>query len=195
MILTTLLIAAALAQATPPTVDAPLASERLSAAVPQLANRPNTTLHGYEVGGRTRRAVRAAMQVDRPRDLNGDRHDAVVLWRYSFRMHGGRNGCEPARSEVLLDARVVLPDLATPERLNRADRAAWNTYFERLVAHETNHLRIAELGAQRLEALMRAAPDCEAANAAAQAENDAIGQASAEYDRITGHGRTEGLVF
>jgi predicted secreted Zn-dependent protease len=90
---------------------------------------------------------------------------------------------------------VVLPDLVEPERLNRSDRTAWNTYFERLVAHETNHLRIAELGARRLQEVMRAAPNCETANAAARAENDAIAEASAEYDRVTGHGRTEGVVF
>lgn len=195
MMLTSLLLAAFLAQTTPPIVDAPLASERLRAAVPELADRPNTTLHSYEVSGRSRRGVREAMQSLRPQDLNGERHDAVVLWRYSFRMHGGRNGCQPERSEVMLEATVVLPDLVTPERLNRADRAAWDRYFERLVYHETNHLRIAERGAERLLEVMRAAPDCEAARAAADAENEAVGAANAEYDRMTRHGRTEGAIF
>lgn len=195
MFFSVLLFAATLAQAEPLAPTAPLATERLRAAVPDIANRPNTTLHGYEVSGRSRRAVREAMQRVRPRDLNGDAHDAIVLWRYSFQMHGGPRGCEPARSEVLLAVTVVLPDLATPERLNRADRAAWNTYFERLAEHETNHLRIAERGAERLEEVMRAAPDCGAARTAAAAENEAIGAANTEYDRLTQHGRTEGAVF
>jgi predicted secreted Zn-dependent protease len=195
MMFSTLFLVALLSQAAPPPPNAPLATDRLRAAAPGLADRPNTTLHGYPVSGRTRRGVRAAMQADRPSDLTGQRHDAVVQWRYSFQMHGGRGGCQPERSEVLLAAIVVLPDLVEPERLNRSDRTAWNAYFERLVAHETNHLRIAELGARRLQEVMRAAPNCETANAAARAENDAIAEASAEYDRVTGHGRTEGVVF
>lgn len=192
MLLLPLALTVAVFQTVP---EAPLGSERLRAAVPEFAARADTTLHGYEISGRNRRGLREVMQRLRPADLEGQRHDAVVLWRYGFQMRGGPAGCDPARTEVTLAITVVLPDLATPERLPRAERAAWNSYFERLVAHETNHVRIAELGLERMQAAMRAAPDCEAARAAGMAENTAIGEASAEYDRRTSHGRREGVVF
>ena len=88
-----------------------------------------------------------------------------------------------------------MPDLQNRDRLRRADKAAWDRYFAALQAHEVNHARIAQLGAERYQAALRSAPDCQAARAAAAQVNADVSAASAEYDRLTEHGRLEGASF
>ncbi|WP_428152048.1 DUF922 domain-containing protein [Brevundimonas sp.] len=194
MILTLLLLA--LQTRTGPDLSAfPEASPRLVAAAPAVAEFDHVTLHGYEVRGRNVRAVRASINEGKPADLSGARHDAVTFWNYRWQFSGANGQCDPARTEVTYTVTLVLPDLATLDQMNRNDRERWNTYFSGLVLHETNHVRIAQAGAAGIQQAMRAAPDCAAAQAAGAAESQKVGAASAEYDRRTAHGRTEGAVF
>jgi predicted secreted Zn-dependent protease len=195
MILLTLLLLA-LQTTTGPDLSAyPEASPRLLAAAPGVAELENTTLRGYEVRGRNARAVRASINDGKPADLSGARHDAVTYWNYRWQLSATNGRCDPARTAVTYTVTVVLPDLATVDQMNRTDREKWNTYFAALVLHETNHVRIAAAGAQGVQQAMRAAPDCESAQAVGLAENRRVGAASAEYDRLTRHGRNEGAVF
>ena len=189
----TLMIAALIqANAAP---EASPASDRLRAAVPVIAGWANVTLEGYEVTGRSKRSIRTAMNAARPATASGARHDAVTRWRYSYQMGGANGRCDPAQSVVSHSIVVVMPDLAGVDRLSRGDRAAWEAYFAALTTHESNHIRIAEAGARGIQSAMRAAPDCETARAVAAREIQTVSAASAEYDRLTGHGRTEGAVY
>jgi predicted secreted Zn-dependent protease len=195
MIIPTLLLLA-LQTATGPDLSAyPEASPRLFAAAPAVADFENVTLRGYEVRGRNARAVRASINDGRPADLGGARHDAVTYWNYRWQFSGTNGRCDPASTVVTYTVTLVLPDLVTLDQMNRNDREKWNTYFAALVLHETNHVRIAEAGAQGVRQAMRAAPDCESAQAVGLAENQRVGAASAEYDRLTNHGRNEGATF
>lgn len=196
MITLTLLLLSVLQTQTPPDLSAySAASPRLLAAAPAVEAFDNVSLKGYEVRGRNVRSVRASINAGKPADSAGARHDAGTYWTYRFALTGTNGRCDPTMAVVTYSAMVVLPDLATVDDMNRNDRAAWNAYFAALVLHETNHLRIAEAGARGIQQAMRAAPDCAAAQAIAASENQAVAAASAEYDRLTRHGRTEGAVF
>ena len=193
MISTALLIA--LYQSAAASPSAPPATDRLLAAAPSIADRANTTLQGYEVQGRNARSIRTSMNAARPSDTSGERHDAVTYWQYRYQMTGTNGRCDPGLSEVTYSVIVIMPDLASIDLLSRRERPAWDAYFAALTTHELNHIRIAEAGAQGIQNAMRAAPDCEAAQAAAAAESQRLAAASADYDRLTGHGRTEGAVY
>lgn len=180
-----------------PPQDAPaaVASERLSAATPTVAAMPNVTLIGYPVSGRARRAIREDMNRNRP-EVNGQRHDARTVWRYSTRWRGGPGGvCLPETAEVTVQITVTMPDLVDPERLGRTDRDAWTRYLTALETHEGNHARIANLGAERMQQAMRAASSCETMQAAGRQVSAEVSEASQQYDRQTRHGATEGAQF
>lgn len=179
-----------------PAVDAESLA-RLTAAAPALAGIPDITLRGYPVEGRTGRAIRASMNRLRPAETEGGaRFDGVTRWSYQTRgMRSRPDQCLPETSEVAISIIVIMPDLTTRAHLSSREGAAWDAYFERLATHELNHVRIAALGAERMQAAMRAAPDC----AGIQSEQRRIGAevlaASREYDRMTEHGRREGAVY
>lgn len=170
------------------------ASERLRLAAPAAAAFPNTTLQGYGVEATAPRAIRAEMNRVRP-GVNGRRHDATTTWRYTYSLPASNGQCDPATAVVSHAITIVMPDLQHRDRLRRADKAAWDRYFAALQAHEVNHARIAQLGAERYQAALRSAPDCQAARAAAAQVNADVSAASAEYDRLTEHGRLEGASF
>lgn len=172
-----------------------VASERLSAALPTLAALPNVALVGYPLDGRSRRGIRQQMNARRPA-LGEQRHDARTVWRYSTRWRGGPGGvCLPETAEVTVAITVTMPDLQDPMRLNREDRSAWSRYLTGLELHEGNHARIANAGAEQMQAAMRAASSCEDMQATADRVGSEISAASVEYDRRTEHGTTEGARF
>jgi predicted secreted Zn-dependent protease len=179
-----------------PAVDA-ASLARLSTAAPSLVGIPDVTLKGYPVEGRNGRAIRASMNAGRPAEMEGgERFDGVTRWTYQSRgRRSGPDQCLPETAEVALAVTVVLPDLTTRADLSSREGAAWDAYFERLVTHEHNHVRIAVLGAERMQAAMRAAADCAGMQAARQRISAEVREASLEYDRLTDHGRREGAVY
>jgi predicted secreted Zn-dependent protease len=188
------MLAALAIQAAESTTPAPEASERLRLAAPDAAAFPNTTLHGYVLQATSPRAIRAEMNRLRPR-VNGRQHDATTSWRYSLRLMSSGGRCDPTTAVADYTISIVMPDLQDRERLRRQDKQAWDRYFSALQMHEVNHARIAQLGAQQYQAAIRSAPTCEAGRAAAAQVAADVSAASAEYDRITEHGRHEGAVY
>ncbi|MNR04813.1 hypothetical protein D3C85_1208040 [compost metagenome] len=175
--------------------DAVLPSARLAEVAPTAASLPNTTLTGYSVSARNRRAVRAAMNISRPTDRSGTRHDAYTAWNFQPTFMRRNGECVPESADLQYSITITLPDLETRDQLSRGDRAAWDRYFTALVSHEVNHARIVEEGAKRIKAAMRAANTCEAMQAAARAGMDEVSAASAQYDLQTRHGALEGATF
>ncbi|MBL0967896.1 MAG: DUF922 domain-containing protein [Brevundimonas sp.] len=193
--LTTALFAFLLQASAPAPADPPPATERLRAAAPLAAAFPNTTLLGYEVTGRSPRSVRESINESKPADPQGQRHDAVTRWRYQPRWMGRNGQCLPESATVELQITIILPDLATRSALPGREGEAWDRYFDALVAHEVNHARVAQAGAEQMQVAMRAATDCAGMQAAVQGVNSAVQAANDQYDQQTGHGRTEGAVY
>lgn len=188
----------ALAQAVDPAAPVDPASQaRLAAAAPALAALPSTTLGGYPVEGASPRAIRAAMNRDRPTEREGGaRFDSVTRWSYAARWQRSAGGeCDPATAQVSMTVTITLPDLIARDRLSTRERADWDGYFGRLAGHEQNHFRIAAEGAVRMQAAMRAATSCDQMRTEQRRVSEEISAASREYDRLTEHGRREGAVY
>lgn len=174
------------------TTDASLRLHESAAAVLAF---PNTTVTGYPVSGRTLRTVRASLKDGQPTDPAGGRYHGLTTWRFQPRLMRRNGECDPQSADVEYSIIVTLPDLETRDRLGRAEREQWDRYFAALVAHELNHVRIVQKGAELAKAAMQGATGCEAIQAAARSVMDGVSVASMEYDRRTRHGATEGALL
>ncbi len=170
---------------------------RLQAAAPILAGLPGVVLSSYPVEGRTPAAIRSSINRGRPAERDGgERFDGVTWWSYATRwQQSGPEQCLPDTAVATMTATVVLPDLLSRDRLSTREKAAWDGYFERLTRHELNHVRIAALGTQRMQAAMRAASSCDEMRAEQRRLSAETADAQREYDRTSEHGKREGAVY
>lgn len=171
----------------------PPASDRLIQATGDFAHHPNLRLRGLELSGSSLGELRARMSAQGPVDRDGQRHDGWTHGDVSYRFNVG--ACRPERTETSIDLIVVLPDLASRDRLSASDRAEWDRYFAALVAHEAQHVAIIEQGAEWIGEAMRAASDCDAAIAAGAQAHSRLQAAHEAYDARTDHGRLEGAAL
>jgi predicted secreted Zn-dependent protease len=194
-----LLAAAVLVLAAPAAAEDPVtpavSSPALAAAAPDLAAVPGLLLVGYEVRGRSPMAIRESLNEGRPAD-NGQRFDGRTTFEYQTSWERDSNGrCDPAAVQVTATFVVTLPELKSRGVLDRDQRLAWDRYFSALIAHEHNHVRIAQGGLEQLRTYLRSAPSCEAMEAARQQIQTAMTEAQRAYDERTGHGRSEGARY
>jgi predicted secreted Zn-dependent protease len=175
----------------------PESRARILAAAPALADVPEARLATYSVEGRTPQSIRASINRSRPAEVDGgDRFDSVTRWVYRTRWrNSGPDQCRADTAEVELTVKITLPDLIAREALSTREKASWDQYFQRLVGHELNHARIAEVGAERMQAALREARSCADMAAARERIGAEVRDASREYDRLTEHGRREGAVY
>lgn len=137
-------------------VPPPVSSPALVAAAPELATVPGLALVGYPVRGRSPRTIRESMNEGRPSGFDG-RTD----FRYQTRVRQNAAGdCDPSSAEVTTTFIVTMPELTTRHALDRRDRENWDRYFNALIAHEHNHVRIALAGQDQLQTYLRSAPNC-----------------------------------
>lgn len=173
----------------------PTSSPALVAAAPDLAAVPGLTLVGYPVRGRSSRSIRESINEGRPAG-DGDRFDGRTQFRYETRWRANAaGGCDPSSVEVTTTFIVTMPELTTRPTLERRDRENWDRYFNALIAHEHNHVRIALAGQDQLRTYLRNAPNCATMQAAQEQITVQINEAQRAYDRNTRHGATEGAHF
>lgn len=175
----------------------PASLARLQAAAPVLAGLPDVVLSSYPVEGRTPAAIRSSLNRGRPAEGDGgERFDGVTRWSYATRwQQSGPGQCLPDTAVATMTVIIVLPDLLSRDRLSTREKAAWDGYFGRLTGHELNHVRIAALGTQRMQAAMRAASSCDEMRAEQRRLSAEIADAQREYDRMSEHGKREGAVY
>ena len=168
----------------------PPASDRLIEATGDFAHHPNLHLRELQLSGSSLSELGAQMSAQGPVDRDGQRHDGWTYGDVSYQFNVG--ACRPERTETSIDLIVVLPDLASRDRLSASDKADWDRYFAALVAHEAQHVAIIERGAEWIGEAMRAASSCDAAIAAGAQANARLQAAHKAYDGRTDHGRLEG---
>ena len=179
--------------------SAQIVAAQPAAALPApaaLADIPNLTVRYYEVQGRDGRTIRRDMNAKRLVDsVDGLPVDAQTRWRHNWRVPGGPSGCDPSRAEVSYTIEMTLPRLAAGVTLSRSEQAEWDRYYKALLGHERNHALMAVRAAGALQSALREAGSCETAKSAADRVLAPLREASAEYDRRTRHGFTEGAVY
>ena len=111
-------------------------------------------------------------------------------------------GCEVDRGDVTIAMTVTLPALANPTNLMPDVLNRWNTFLEKTVAHESEHVRINLNGARDLQreiGNLTPTANCDILNAQinalSRASAQTIDRAGIEYDQRTNHGLATGAVF
>lgn len=165
----------------------------------------------YQVEGADAAEILASMQsagrpVETGRTEAGVEAEAAFAWtdaRTRYEIEYARRGgsCRTTRVDVVVEITVTLPRWTPPSGTPVALRHRWNRFRSRLEAHEAGHVRIARRGGVRLlrelEGLRRDA--CARMEEAARTRADAllarVHEDHLRYDRDTGHGRTQGVVW
>ena len=122
--------------------------------------------------------------------------DWSVDWRFSLQPVAG--GCKLENIRVTLNIKYTLPQL-DPRVRDGATVARFRKFSEALSRHEHNHGKNGVAAANEVEKALRTLlpkRDCHTLEATANALGhrivDKYAKKDREYDRLTGHGRTEG---
>ena len=157
---------------------------------------PDLAIDYYEVSGRTVAQIRASAMRAAPIDpASGHPVAGSTRWRLDWDAPTGPDGrCRLDQAEVTLDVAITLPRLVETDHVPPAVRQRWQRFVTAIKAHEATHARIAHEGR---EAMLRAIQhaDCESAHQAAADAAAELDRWSADYDRATRHGETEGGHF
>lgn len=157
---------------------------------------------GYEVSGATAAEILAGMRAG-SRIVDGDTAFAWTETRTDYTtVTVRRDGvCRVEDLSVRLRLEVTLPEWTDAPAASHDLRQRWNRYIRALRIHEDGHVRRARQGGRMLmEALAGLeAPDCERLNDLVRREAERmmgrIRDLQRDYDRDTGHGRTQGASW
>ena len=153
----------------------------------------------YDVTGTTVEQLRKAMLENGPVDTFDNKHYAYTAWSINWtwpQSAAGKN--DFSMTEVSCSAVMTLPRFKPLKGTPFSLLLEWNSFFERLVEHENNHIENAVKSAPsisnliRQEAqrgLIRSAKD---ANAIGYSKLREIRQLDLDYDQRTHYGQTEG---
>jgi predicted secreted Zn-dependent protease len=158
----------------------------------------------YDIRGSTAADLRAEMRARGPTGPDGRRFDGYTRWRVSWEYHYRSGGGQCAIDSVKTTVQITttLPRWTDEARGNSALRDQWRRYLAALTQHEDGHAQNGLGAARDIDAAIArlpAEPNCgamaERANAAGQARLRQYNQRDLDYDRETGHGRSQGAVF
>lgn len=157
----------------------------------------------YGITGKTASALRQQMNQLGPPAENGRRFDAYTKWHVAWRYRYGSVGgsCRMTSLTVHTDITYTMPQWQNLQQAPPSLQHQWHRYYQALQLHEDghgNHGRAATQEIwQRLSNLTQ--PTCtsmsQMANQTAQGIINRYAQKDIDYDRQTGHGRTQGAVF
>jgi predicted secreted Zn-dependent protease len=165
---------------------------------------PNDAVVHYPIYGANEDELRREMNAKGPTGGGASRYDGYTRWNISWRYQYQSRGGECRLTDIVTDVKVTmtLPDWrnegAAPERL----RSRWRQYLAALTVHEMGHRRHGMDAAREIDHSLGAMPpqaDCSALGKAANALGDQIikkyNERDLEYDRSTGHGRSQNARF
>lgn len=158
----------------------------------------------YSIAGGNERELRDQLNQNGHKAADGRSYDAntTTRLRWDFTYRTTSDDCRIGSVLVIVDIRYLLPRWVDEESAPRALRERWNSYVEKLTAHERTHRDLAQQAARHLEAELMSMPArrfCDdvgkAANEQAQGIVKDLQRTEAEYDERTKHGYTEGAMF
>lgn len=163
----------------------------------------NVVREYYEVNGETAAELMEEMQRKGPAGGNGgERYYATTHSQSSFRYETVTRGsvCSLSSIGVRTDITVRLPRYAG-ENDNSDLARAWRKFMKNLVAHEYGHVSISKAGSETMFLALKGMPsaDCDVLKQSAQLAvkkiSDGLQDENHNYDRLTGHGRSQGAVW
>jgi predicted secreted Zn-dependent protease len=158
----------------------------------------------YPVSGSSSRDLRAQMSQRGRREGDGKVYDANTAsnlrWSFTFKTTG--DDCRIGSALVLVGVTYHVPLWAERDSAPRAIRAQWDSFIEKLMAHEHKHGSHARQAGEELEQALVATPAARYCEEVERAANDRANEivrklqrVNADYDDRTKHGAAEGAVF
>lgn len=121
-------------------------------------------------------------------------------WRYTTREQNGACGVEAVKTQVRIT--YTMPRLTRSPVIPRDVHETFNAFYARLLAHEEGHADHGIFAAREIESTLLQLPwqtRCAALQPMTQQAADSIidkyKQKDKDYDRMTGHGKTQGAVL
>ncbi len=158
----------------------------------------------YDISGSTAQALREALNVSGPVGTDGKRYDGHTKWdiRWRFNFHTPKDVCEVSNIETTVEVTTTLPRWSDWPHASPHLVEQWEDYTRALTTHERGHMNIAIRTAETIRSRvkdLRDSPSCsELQLAIDRATNAVLNEAREEeiqYDKMTGHGETEGARF
>lgn len=169
------------------------------APVAGAVTRSTSTTY-YDVQGATVPEIRADLDLKRAHDGDGYA-EAFYTWSYRAKMNASGSRCRLTSLSIALAQTYAMPHWVAPDDAAPDVRATWDTYLDRLWAHERGHGRISLAAATTIERQLAAMrrPACDRlladASAAVHARIRMQRTQQLAYDARTGHGATQGATF
>ncbi|HOT46259.1 MAG TPA: DUF922 domain-containing protein [Spirochaetota bacterium] len=145
--------------------------------LPPLFEIKNAEIAYYSISGSTPEELRAEMKRKGPRGWH-----AYTDWNLAW-------NCR----EVTVTCTVTMPSW-DPENPDPGLRKRFRVFWNNLAAHEQGHVDILTRSVDAAKKRVRSM-DCFSAGLAWADTLRKITRESEEYDRVTGHGQTQGAVF
>lgn len=152
----------------------------------------------YKITGFSERGLRDQMTALGPNSYAGYTKCRI---HYNFRSKNTIGGCVITSVVVNVHVTYTMPKWTNKPDAPIALQSAWEKYYSRLYKHETGHkdisVRNGRLIEQSLLGLQGASAQAvhDRAQEISQSYIEKAKQEDAEYDRITEHGKTQGLQF
>jgi predicted secreted Zn-dependent protease len=152
----------------------------------------------YKITGFSERGLRDQMTALGPNSYAGYTQCRI---HYNFRSKNTIGGCVITSVVVNVNVTYTMPKWTNKSDAPLALQDAWEKYYSRLYKHEMGHRDIAVRNARPIEQglLGLQGPSAQAVHDKAQEISQSYiekaKQEDAEYDRITEHGKTQGLQF
>ena len=181
-----------------------LAGPVLFAQAAGAEHRVTETMEHYTIAGSDPKDLREQMDRLGTRGVDGKTFDANTSSRirWDFTYHTSSDDCRIGSVLVLLEIRYLLPKWEGHASAPRTSQEAWDSYIEKLAAHERTHGDLARRAAADLEVALQNLPGKRYCEEVGKAANDLASNAvkdlqrqDAEYDERTKHGYTEGAIF
>ncbi|VVC76617.1 hypothetical protein AQUSIP_19400 [Aquicella siphonis] len=157
----------------------------------------------YAIHGRLASELRAQMNAFGPME-SGRHFDAYTHWnvKWHFRYQEENRICRITQVTVSADIQSAFPQWADYSLADKVLQNQWNQYTQRLRMHEKNHSANGADAAVEVENKLISLPplrDCQQletlANNQAQQILSKYNARDRQYDIVTMHGQTEGVIF
>ncbi|WP_367990662.1 DUF922 domain-containing protein [Vibrio sp. NTOU-M3] len=185
-------------------IDAPDEQNNISTQTTQnglgatVTSSVTENLHYYLIDPDSPEDIRHALNNDTTVPRHG-RTDYNVAWKYTYAKSDGI--CSIATAEVNVNTKYVMPKLSLRSSANSDIKHKFDTYFDKLMAHERNHHNFGVQAAKEIEQLIFywAPESCQTIGDSINGEAHRIinyyGEQDRIYDEETNHGYTEGVVI
>lgn len=158
----------------------------------------------YDIYGTTAHELREQMALFGVTWRDGKKYDALTTWftRWRYTWESGVYACEITGVQTSVEVLYRLPKWVNEEKATPVLRNRWKHYMANLMVHENGHEDLGIAAAAEIEKAIGSMPaerTCEALETAANTLGEQIldkyRELEVDYDRKTGHGRTQGALF